>query len=339
MPHTARVLILHEQVPPGARADERDVLVQVDAVRAVLERAETLACTLDLSEAARRIRASHADVVFNLVESLGGQGRLVHLAPALLDAIGVPYTGGGTEALFCTSHKLLAKRLLRAAGLPTPDWFDPRTDGGAAAGGFVPGVYLVKSVWEEASLGIDDESLIRAVRPEDLLEACRSRAPRLGGSAFAERFIDGREFNVSVIAREGAPCVLPPAEIRFDAFPAGKPRLVGYAAKWDAQSFEYQNTPRSFAFEPRDEPLLGRLRELSRRVWAVLGLDGYARVDFRVDSEGRPLVLEVNVNPCLSPDAGFAAAAKQAGLELADVVRLLVDDAQRRGSASRSLTK
>ena len=98
--------------------------------------------------------------------------------------------------------------------------------------------------------------------------------------------------------------------------PPGKPRIVDYAAKWHAGSFEFCNTVRRFEFDAADRPLLARLEDVAKACWRLFGLRGYARVDFRVDAAGRPWVLEVNVNPCLSPDAGFAAAAARRGLDL-----------------------
>jgi D-alanine-D-alanine ligase len=117
---------------------------------------------------------------------------------------------------------------------------------------------------------------------------------------------------------------MPPAEMTFRGYPPGKPRIVDYAAKWHAQSFEFNNTVRRFDFPPEDAPLLGRLAEAAQACSRVFGLTGYARVDCRVDAEGRPFVLEVNVNPCLSPDAGFAAATVRAGLDMTAVVARIV---------------
>jgi D-alanine-D-alanine ligase len=135
-----------------------------------------------------------------------------------------------------------------------------------------------------------------------------------------------------LIAGRSGPRALPVAEIRFDAFPADKPRIVGYAAKWHSDSFEYQNTPRSFAVEPElDE----QLRRLALECWALFRLEGYARVDFRVDERGSPWVLEVNANPCLSPDAGFAAALAEAGIGYEAAVATLIDDALERASKAR----
>ena len=108
--------------------------------------------------------------------------------------------------------------------------------------------------------------------------------------------------------------MLPPAEIDFSTFPADKQRIVGHGAKWDENSFEYHNTPRLFEFPASDQPLLQRISESGERMLAVVRFDRLRRVDFRVDERGQPWILEINTNPCISPDAGFAAAMEHAGI-------------------------
>jgi D-alanine-D-alanine ligase len=230
----------------------------------------------------------------------------------LLESLGLSFTGCSASALALTSDKPLAKRLLASAGIATPAAFAP---------GIETGRWIVKSVWEHASLGLDDGAIVAAASAAQALERRRAE---LGGDWFAEEFVPGRELNVSLLAGRTGPRVLPVAEIRFDAFPADKPRIVGYAAKWDVDSFEYRNTPRSFAVEPELAAVVGRL---ALDCWALFRLDGYARVDFRVDDRGVPWVLEVNANPCLSPDAGFAAALSEAGIEYGAAIATLLDDA------------
>ncbi|MDX9976035.1 MAG: GNAT family N-acetyltransferase, partial [FCB group bacterium] len=107
-------------------------------------------------------------------------------------------------------------------------------------------------------------------------------------------------------------------------FPADRPRILDYAAKWDPASFAYSHTPRTFDLSPEDGPLVARLRELTDACWRTFGLSGYARVDFRVDAAGRPWILEVNANPCLAPDAGFAAALHEARIPYEQAIRRLV---------------
>ena len=155
------------------------------------------------------------------------------------------------------------------------------------------------------------------------------KAAELGTPHFAEDYIDGREFNLSVLATDLGPSVLPSAEIEFTDFPADKPKIVGHDAKWNEHTAEYMNTPRRFTFTHGDQPLLDELQSLARRCWEVFCLRGYARVDFRVDADGQPWILEINANPCLSPDAGFAAAVAQAGLTFDTVVSRILHDALR----------
>lgn len=330
-----RVVIVHDAVSAGDAPDARDVLVQAEAVADALaglgHRVRTLACTLNLSEFQERLAACRPDRVFNLVESLAGHGRLIHLVPACLDAMGIPYTGARTEAMFLTSHKVMAKQRLKQLGLPTAEWAGPSpgTAPPAPRPEQRPGVWIIKSVWEHASIGLDADGLVTAPDIRDLWPVMTARAPALGGSCFAERFIDGREFNLSLLAGGDGPRVLPPAEILFEGYGPGKPRIVDYRAKWDESSFEYRHTPRTFDFGPRDAGLLDRLRSLALAAWDAFELAGYARVDFRVDGSGRPWILEINANPCLSPDAGFAAALAEAGIPFPDAAAAILSDTGR----------
>lgn len=143
----------------------------------------------------------------------------------------------------------------------------------------------------------------------------------------AEAYVAGREFNLSLLEINGQPRVLSPAEIDFGGLPDDLPRIVGSNAKWHAGSIEYQLTPRRFAFSPGDTRLIADLSVLALRCWDLFGMRGYARVDFRVDEQGLPYVLEVNANPCLSQDAGFVAAASQSQLHYDEIIGHILDAA------------
>jgi D-alanine-D-alanine ligase len=329
-----KILILHNRPSHDALADEQDVMDQVTAVVSSLtelgHETEVQACDLDLALVQEELIARAPDLVFNLVESLAKTDRLAPLVPMLLDALGIPYTGTRTWPLYRACSKLLTKECLRASGLPTALWFNPAENRPAPA--FPAGSrVIVKPVWEHASFGMDDNSVVEADRGGiAVLNAIAERQRESGRHFFAEQFIDGREFNVSVIQSAGDPgsCkVLPPAEIRFVNFPSDRPKIVGHRAKWDGQSEEYQQTPRSFEFPPEDRGLLDELVKLTSRCWQVFELSGYARVDFRVDSSGKPWILEINANPCLTPDAGLAAAAEMAGLGFAELIDKIVHSA------------
>ncbi len=324
-----RIVVLHNEPGEDAAVAETDVLVQLQAVASALRtlRHDTiqLSCTLDLESARSRLLELEPDVVFNLVESLGGTDRLMTLATMLLDALNLPYTGTSTEAILSTSNKLTSKQRMRAAGLPTPGWFHAGTANvpPESTVALQDSSWILKPVLEHASFGMDDNAVVTASDPPSLFEQLRERERQLERPCFAERFVAGREFNLSLLCGQ----VLPPAEIDFAAFPAGKPRIVGQRAKWDQDSFEYQQTLRTFHFPASDQELLNKLVELAKSCWRLFGMAGYARVDFRVDALGQPWILEVNANPCLAPDAGFAAALAEAGTGYEDAIQRIVDDA------------
>ena len=106
----------------------------------------------------------------------------------------------------------------------------------------------------------------------------------------------------------------------FSAFPADKPRIIGHRAKWHESSFEYNNTPRNFHVCEHDRPLVEHLQHLALECWRLFNLRGYVRVDFRVDLAGQPWILEINTNPCLSPEAGYSAALAEAGLNYDEAI-------------------
>ena len=282
---------------------------------------EIVELTLDLGSCADRLRSLKPAFVFNLVESVAGRDSLLPLGPMLLESLDIPYTGNRTGALQTTTDKLLAKRIMQGAGIATPDWHGRGTPEGPPRSDHW---YIVKSATEHASLGLDADSV---VGERDVEVGLEERRRRFGGEWFAERFVEGREFNLALLAGAAGPQLLPPSEIEFKDFGRDEPRIVGYAAKWESDSIAYRSTMIRANFPESDQPLLSQLADIARRCWSLFGLSGYARVDFRVDQTGRPWVLEINANPCIAPDAGFMLAAQRAGISFVEVIRRIVTDA------------
>ncbi|MGZ5925139.1 MAG: D-alanine--D-alanine ligase family protein [Rhizomicrobium sp.] len=311
------ILVLHSDIAADAPPEDLDTLIAANAV------AEALTSRgYDVEQAPFRqemltdiLRATRPDIVFNLVEGVDGQGRLAPLAPQMLADLGVRFTGVSAKAMAVTNDKPLTKRMLREAGLATPGWAVPPDWAGLDGG-----QWIVKAALEDASLGLDDGCVVDG--PHVLPRAADCLA-RFGGSWFAERYVEGREFNIAVLDGQ----VLPMAEMRFEQWPKGKPRIVGYDAKWEEDSSGWRGTVRAFGVE-RDEPeLAAKLKSACERVWKLFALSGFARVDFRVAEDGVPLILEINTNPCISPDAGFAAAAEEAGMSYGTLIEKIVQAA------------
>ena len=314
------VPVVHSAVPD--RPDEQDTLDTANAIAVALRRSGYAAEIVDIgADFAPLIQLAtrRPHVVFNLVEAVGGDGSLAHLPVRLMERLGMRYTGANAGACELTSSKVRTKAVLAGHGIPTPLWW--------TRGGDMPGELqvIVKSDSEHASLGIDANSVVDG---HGAGREIANREQRFGGHFFAEEYIEGREFNAALIEEDGAPLVLPIPEILCDDLPAGRPRIVDYEAKWDPESHAYNNTPRCFGVEDREPVLAADLARLALACWHAVGLSGYARVDFRVDSVGRPTVLEINTNPCLAQDAGFVATAAAAGISYDDLIMRIVNAAR-----------
>jgi len=332
----SRVVVAHN--PVGAEDDPStsDVLAQVGMVEDALAELGIPARRIAVEpgralEVFREEARQRQTVVFNLIESPVGRPHLHTDCAAVLELAGLPFTGSSPATLSLTTDKLATRALLAAEGvavapggrldLDRPDVLDR-----------VPPPWILKPAFEDASVGLEGDPVCAS--REAALARGAGLAHRFPGQpVLVESYLPGRELNVSILDGE----VLPVAEILFEGFPAGMPRVLGYEAKWDEGSFAYGHTPRCFPEGPADADLLERVREIARAAWRLCGLQGYARVDFRLDGEGAPRVLELNANPCLSADAGFMAAAAKAGLSQREVVRRILAAALRDRPPSRTM--
>ena len=317
-----RVLIVHDSLSENPSKDELDTLDEVEQVAKALTSTGYLvsrcAFSLNLPLLEKQIETIHPDVIFNLVETLNGS-RWLHIATAFFEKLNIPFTGCGSRGMYLSSDKLLAKQLMKLALIPTPAWIEnKKTDDISQLIG-VP--VIVKPIAEEASVGISDESVQTFKTEKALLNFLRKKGEK---SYFAEKYIEGREFNISVMMDTSGVKVLPVAEMQFLDYPKNKVHIAGYEAKWDEESFAYTHTVRKFDFLETDTHLIEQLKKISLRCWNLFSGKGYARVDFRVDKAGNPFVLEVNMNPCISSDSGFSAACAQSGLSYTAMIQNIV---------------
>jgi D-alanine-D-alanine ligase len=319
------ILVAHNQVTADDDPSTRDVLAQVDLVTAALDTLGLGYRVIAVGPDSVPPDTGDAAVVFNLVESPPGRPGFQVEAAREFETRGLRLTGSSSSTIGATTDKVATRTRLEEAGVAV------------AAGGVLdpeaPGIldrvappWILKPALEDASLGLDDGAVTsdRAAA----LKRCRQLGRQYPGQpVLIEHLLPGREFNISLLADTEAIQVLPPAEMTFVDFPPDRPRIVGWAAKWDEASFSYRHTVRRF-LGPAEAELSRRLEGVARAAWTACGLAGYGRVDVRLDDADTPCVLEVNANPCISPDAGFAAAAVEAGLAPADVVRRILAAAE-----------
>jgi len=324
---TKIIIIFHSDVASDASADELDVLDEANFIKEGLTELGYMALLipfkLNLSDLIKQINDIKPCGAFNLVESIEADGRLIHIAPSLFDHLKIPFYGCSTDAIILTSNKLFTKKVLENNEIPTPKYICLSNIKQVEIGKTES--FIFKSVWEHASIGMDENSIRTITNKNEVYEFLKN-CKDYGKQSFAEAFIEGREFNVSMFGSYSNPEILPIAEIKFIDFPKGKPKIVDYKAKWMEDSFEYKHTVRSYDFNKDDAALYGKLKALSLKCWEVFELNGYARVDFRVDENGNPFVLEINANPCISPDSGFIAATEQMGYKFTDVLTKIMTE-------------
>ncbi len=327
------VLILHNDPKPSGRGgafaeSEAGVLAEVRAVSRALDKLRVphrVVGVRRFEDLPAVLSAADEPVVFNLIEGFWENAGQAILVPTVIAGFGKACTGNDTQGLLLSLDKWQSKTLLEAAGLPVPRGLIVHPGQSVPARGLFEGPYIVKPVQTDASEGIDKTSIVRK-SGKALREAVRRIHDRMAQPALIEQYIEGRELNISVISRKGDPEVLPLAEIDFSAFEAGRPRIVGYEAKWLEDSFEFNHTPRIIP-APLPKRLTRQIRDLALAACRALRCFDYCRVDFRLDKANRPYVLEVNANPDISPDAGFAAALGAAGISCKAFVGLTIDNA------------
>lgn len=316
-----RCCILFNKPQDGALPDELDVLDQVEFVETNLKKNgfETLirGITTDFMNEIASLSMEKYQFVFNLVESINNKGELCYFVPALLNMHSIPYSGNPLEAMFITTSKLLTAKILSENNIKNPVSFSPSQCSLLEKGK----KYIIKPVWEDGSMDISHESVFVFDRHyEQKLESYSD------SHWIIQEYIEGREFNISLLTDKNGPQVLPPAEMVFHNFGEDRPRIVDFKAKWIHGSFEYENTIREFPNERLDPVLYERIKKTALDCWRVFGLKGYARVDMRIDDNNNPFVIEVNANPCISPDSGFVAATIEANIPAAQMIQRITDD-------------
>ncbi|HEU4727994.1 MAG TPA: ATP-grasp domain-containing protein, partial [Kofleriaceae bacterium] len=180
---------------------------------------------------------------------------------------------------------------------------------------------------EDASVGITEENLVTGAAA--LRRRARDLMTEYAQPVLAERYVEGRELNVTLIGNGAEVQILPLHEIDFTAMPADRPRIVSYAAKWDERHVDYAGT-KPVPLRNASGELVASVERVARGAWDALGLRDYGRIDLRVDAAGVPWVIDVNPNPDISPDAGVARAARLAGMSYPQLIARIAHVAYRR---------
>lgn len=274
----------------------------------------------DLFRFQRKLRGLKPDVVFNLYDDVVHGALYDMRLAALVRMMGYPMTGCPALALGLTRYKFMSCSLLVGAGVPIPPSTHVLESASAVDQYKWQFPIIVQPTQEHAGVGLDRNSVVHSKKA--LKEKVREILTQYKQPALAQRFLPGREFNVSVIGGNRLR-TFPLAEVNYSELPKEIPPIMSYAAKWVETSVEYQKTS---VICPADvEPgLAEHIRQVALAAFRAVGGRGYGRVDIRLDENNVPCVLEVNCNPCLDEGMALARSAERAGLAFPQLLQLIL---------------
>jgi D-alanine-D-alanine ligase len=315
-----RVLALMDArlVPPedvkGVDTEKADWRMEYDVVttlRKLGHEVHILGVASDLGVIRTTIDEQKSDIVFNLLEDFHDVPIYDQNVVSYLELLRVPYTGCNPRGLMLARDKAISKTLLAYHRIPIPDFFVVRLGRAAHRPKRLKFPLFVKSLTKEGSAGIAQSSLVDS--EEKLAERVRFVHRHLGTDALVEQYVHGRELYVGVLGNNRLQ-VLPPWELLFMRMPEDVPRIATGRAKWN-RAYQQKHGITTDAAKDLPEGIAQRLPHLCKRIYRILELSGSARLDFRLDAEGRLFVLEANPNPQLAHNEDFADSAEHAGIK------------------------
>jgi D-alanine-D-alanine ligase len=304
---------------------DAEVEEEVEAVEVALEKLDLVYQQFplknDIENLVKALKLFQPDVVVNLCEAAFGDSHLEMAVPSMLELLRVPYTGSPPLTLGLCQNKGLTKDILKSNNIPTPDYQVLNRFEDCNVGIGYP--LFVKPLSEDGSIGITKESFVK--NHIELKKRVEYIIKQYKQPALVERYIDGRELNIAILG-DNKTQVLPISEIIFD-FPH-EPKIVDYPAKWFKESEEYKKTvpicPTKLL-----KPIKDSVEKYAEQAYLTLSCRDYARIDIRLDGK-TPYVLEVNPNPDISPDGGFARSLKAAGIPYEEFIRGIIYSAVQR---------
>lgn len=341
----ATVLTRHNPLHPYAPDVERlkqssDAFPIAEALTRAGHPATPLALGPEALDSLQALARERPPLVFNLCDTLGGEGAPALLVPTVLDALGIPYTGADARGLALTKSKHALKALLTSEGVPTPRFqcIHDAADAEDFSLELEPPVVL-KPCGEHASIGLEAASV--AWNDAEVRARARHLLGRFGGPVLVEEYVGGREFYVSVA---GAPLrALPVMEQTFGDLPEGYLRMRTFDAKWFTEPGLSGDAPLLEKDARWRQPVPTRqpasrwrrretVEELCVRAFELAGGRDWGRVEFRVDAGGVPLLIDITPNSYLAPSAPCVLAAREAGLTYEAFLTLIVEGALERAA-------
>jgi len=271
---------------------------------------------------------SQTDLVFNMVESFGGDDANDTNIAGYLEVLDRRFTGAGSSGLYLAQDKNLAKKIFTFHGIHTP-YFSTVYRGRTEHSHDIQFPVIVKPAREDGSIGIQFGAVCSSIK--ELMERIDYIHAEFDSPALIEEYIEGRELYVGVLGND-KPEALPVVELDLSKLPKGTPKIAGSEVKWEEDTEAYKTT-KPFFPDDLEEEVVKKLQETAVQAFQALQLRDYGRIDFRLAADGTVHVLEVNPNPYLSPTAEFSMAAKKSGRTYVTTIGEIVELAVARYAA------
>jgi D-alanine-D-alanine ligase len=313
---------------PDFTAEEHDPTTEYHVITALRELGHSvcgLGAIRDIGKLVESLIEPKPDIVFNLTEEFGGDRRLDKNIAGLLEMLGIPFTGAGPAGLMLCRDKQLCKQLLSLHKIRVPGFIALAPDRSLRLSKNLRYPMVVKPAFEDSSEGISRASLV--ANEAELKERAAFVHERWQQPAIAEEYIHGRELYVSVLGNRRL-TVLPFRECLFDSEEDQGPQLATYRVKWSPEYREKWNI--RFGFADLSGPIVEAIRRICRKVYHVLQIRDYGRIDLRLTPDNKVVVLEANANPDLAYGEEVAEAAEKAGIHYEDLIDRIIRLARQR---------
>ena len=281
---------------------------------------ETLGVYDDLGPIRNSLRKFKPQIVFMLLEEFHGSVTYDHAVTSFLELMKQPYTGCNPRGLLLSRDKPLSKKILTYHRILTPRFIVFHRGKSIKRPNRLAFPLLVKSVTEDASLGISQASIV--YDDEALVERVRFVFDRLESDALVEQYIEGREIYVGIVGNERLQTFVP-WEMLFTKMPEDVARIATAKVKWD-HNYQAKHGIETGPAENLEKGLAKKISLLCKRVFRALNMSGYARMDLRMTADGRIYVIEANANPNLSYGEDFAESAENSGLSYENLLGRII---------------
>jgi len=325
-----KVLVLFDGTSPTALDQDfskemktKDWKTEADVMAALGKlghTAEHLAIYDNVDLVRQKLEAFAPDILFNLVEQFRNNPGFDQNIASFFEMQGLPFTGCGATGLTLCKHKGISKKILHYHGIHVPNFVVIPRGQRIGRPRQLEFPILVKPVKEEASYGISQASFVQT--DEQFRERVAFIHEKRNADAIAEQYIDGRELYVSLMGNVRL-IVFPIREMIFGDVLPNEPKIATYNAKWDEEYRKRKGLRNEFA-EGLDPALVSEIEETCKRIYRLLTIDGYARIDLRLTHESKLYFIEANPNPHLAGDEDFALSAEKAGLPYPQLIDRIV---------------